>query len=233
MAEVPKRSPDDEVHDVAKALIECVPGIGPIASHLFSMVVAPPLEKRRAKWMNSVAERLKRLEGTIQDFDLKSLKDNEIFITMLMQATQLAIRNHQDEKLEMLRNAVINTALGINIEESEQIALLRLIEELTPLHMHLLKCLDNAQAYAAARGTKFQNWSSGATSHVIEAAIPEFRRRREVYDRLGRDLETRGLIGNSNFHVTMTVHGMFQSRTTAYGKEFLKLIENPLEQLST
>ena len=60
--------------------------------------------------MQSVSLELARL--TQLGTDLDSLKRNEKFIDTVLQATQIALRSHQEEKRTALRNAVMNTAIG-------------------------------------------------------------------------------------------------------------------------
>ena len=117
--EVPEATLEDRLHTLAKAGIASIPVAGAAASELFTIILAPPLEKRRVEWMNDVAERLKELEEH-GELNLEDLQDNETFITTVMQASQAAIRNHQSEKREALRNAVLNAALPQAPEESLQ-----------------------------------------------------------------------------------------------------------------
>jgi len=55
----PKAGKADVAHALAKAVISEVPLIGAPAAELFSLVVTPPLERRRAERLNAIAERLK------------------------------------------------------------------------------------------------------------------------------------------------------------------------------
>jgi hypothetical protein len=113
--------------------------------------LSPPLEKRRNAWMKEVGRTLQELEKN-RGIKLEELQTNEAFVTAVLQATQTALRNHQREKIEALRNAVINSASGINIEEDLQLQFIRYVEELAPSHFALLKFLaDHEQRLASIK----------------------------------------------------------------------------------
>jgi hypothetical protein len=131
---------------LAKAGLSAIPVVGGPAAEIFSTVIAPPLTRRRDEWVESIARSLKDLEGKVAGFKIENLRDNKIFITTVMHATQAAIMNHQVEKLNALRNAVLNSALGINIDENTQHMSLEYIDGLTALHLKVLSFLDEPRA---------------------------------------------------------------------------------------
>jgi hypothetical protein len=98
-------------------------------------------------WREEVGFGLRRLEEN-QSIDLAGLQSNELFITVLIQASQVVVRNHQLEKITALRNAVYNSALGIDIKDDLQLLFIRYIDELTPSHFVLLKffCDESEQS---------------------------------------------------------------------------------------
>jgi hypothetical protein len=102
--EAPKQSKGDVAHSIVKAGLSSVPVIGSAAAELFQNVVQPPLEKRRIQWMDQVGKKLTELEEN--GLKLEELQENEQFISAAMHASQIALRNHQSEKLESLRNAL-------------------------------------------------------------------------------------------------------------------------------
>ena len=139
----PKSDKGDVAHTLAKAAVSAVPYIGGPAAELFNLVIVSPLEKRRQAWMEKVADALRLLESR-QGLNLEELQTNDTFVNVLIQASSIALRNHQKEKIEALKNAVINSALGINMREEFQLPFIRYIDELIPPHLLLLKYLyDN------------------------------------------------------------------------------------------
>jgi hypothetical protein len=109
---VPASGKGDVAQEIVKAAISAAPLVGGPAAEIFGMVIAPPLQRRQAAWMDEVAEGLKQLEGKVEGFKIENLKENEQFVSTVLAATQAAIRTHQQEKREALRNAVLNVAVG-------------------------------------------------------------------------------------------------------------------------
>lgn len=225
----PKENAADTAHALAKAGISAIPGIGGPAAELFSLVIAPPINKRRQEWMESVADALHELEKKTESFKIEDLSKNEAFVTCVMHATTAAIKNHQKEKLEALKNAVLNTALKRAPEDDVQLMFLEFVDTLTPWHLRLLKFFDGPQEWVEKHKIMMPSFSACGIGTIIENAFPELRGRRDFYDQLGKDLHARGLIGSPNFHVTGTFAGIFRRGTTDFGRSFIAFISPPLD----
>jgi hypothetical protein len=213
----PKRSAGDVTHALAKAGVSAVPLVGGSAAELFQLVIQPPLEKRRAEWMERVAEGLKKLEE--RGLDIGSLKDNEEFVSAVMQASQVAMRTHREEKLQALRNAVLNVASGQAPEEALQQMFLNFIDVFTEWHMRLLTLFRAPPSQSGLL--------AGGLDHVVENAYPELRGQREFYDSVWRDLFLRGLVNTESLHGMMSAGGLAQKRTSRHGDMFLAFIAEP------
>ncbi len=222
-----KLSLQDYTHTGVKAGLSTAPIVGGPLAEFFATVIAPPLEKRRDAWLIEIYRRLKILEGTIEGFKIESLATNEIFISVLFQATSVAMRAHQKEKLEALTNAVTNSAFNPSIDENLQLIFLILIDRYIPWHLILLKFLDNPRLYGETLGIKYPQWSMGGTATVLEYTFDDLKGQRNFYDQIVKELFSNGLIDSDTFlHTTMTDQGMFSSRTTEMGKQFLKFIHD-------
>jgi hypothetical protein len=228
--EAPKPTKSDIAHTLAKAGLSAIPMVGGPAAEIFSSVVAPPLARRRDAWMESIAVALKELETKVDGFRIENLRDNEIFITTVMRATQAAMSNHQKEKLDALRNAVINSALGIKIDQDTQQMFLEYVDSLTPSHLKVLSFLDDPRVYGQKNNVKFGNYMGGSVTTILEEAIPELKDKRTFYDQLITDLFNRGLINTdkNGMNSMMTDSGMFSRRTTDTGQLFLKYMTKPV-----
>ena len=90
---------------VARAVVQLIPGVGSSALELIGQAIAPPLERRRSEWMREVAEGLKTVEVKLED-----LGTHEELLDTFLRASAAALRTSQKEKLEALRNAVVNSA---------------------------------------------------------------------------------------------------------------------------
>ena len=224
-----EKSSGDVVHAVVKAGISGIPVIGGPAAEIFSLIIVPPLTKRRDKWIENIAEGLKGLEEKVEGFKIEDLSNNDAFITTVTHATQAAIRNHQQEKLEALRNAVLNAALSSTLEEDLQLMFLEFVDSLTPWHLRVLKFLDNPKGWGQKHGITYPSWSMGGPSAALEHAFADLRGKRQLYDIFVKDLYTRGLLSTDSLHTMMTGEGMLASRTTDIGKQFISFITSPLE----
>jgi hypothetical protein len=65
MPDLPAQSKGDMAHALAKPGLSTIPVVGGPAVELFHLLVQPPLEKRRAEWMQAVGEKLQQLEEKV------------------------------------------------------------------------------------------------------------------------------------------------------------------------
>jgi len=224
---LPKPTAVDYVHTAIKAGLSMIPVAGGPASELFNTLIVPPLAKRRDAWLTSLSEELIGLQEKVDGFTLDSLFDNDVFVTAVMHGTQAALRNHQKEKIDALRNAVLNVATGNSPDEDLQIVFLNFIDTATTWHLRLLKFFQDPATYGRSIGITFPDWSMGGVSTVLAHTFPELRDRKEFYETITTDLNNRGFIsgGSSMLNTTMSESGMFSKRTTAMGDTFLAFIE--------
>lgn len=164
--------------------------------------------------MADVGEKLKELEA--KGFDLESLQANEQFISAVMHASQVALRTHQEAKLQALRNAVLNVAKGQAPEETLQHLFFNFVDSFTEQHLRILKVF---QAPIPP-----PNMSMGGLGSVLEHNIPELRGRQDLYIQLWKDLFSRGLVNSEGMNVTMSGSGLSAKRTTGIGDSFLQFI---------
>lgn len=212
---LPKSSNLDYAHAVTRASLSAIPVIGGPLTELFQSIVQPPLEKRRNEWTEEVTKRLIDLEnqGVLQ---LEDLKDNQEFVSGVTQITQIALRTHIEEKLEALRNALLNIAQGSAPDEVKQQIFLNHIERLTSLHIQLLKVFQDP--------TPPPGMSMGGLMSVVEHSLPHYRNERELVGQAWSDLYSVGLVNTQGLNTTMSEGGLAQKRTNPLGDEFISFI---------
>ena len=135
----------DWAHLATKAALSAIPVVGGPAAELFSAILIPPLARRRDEWLQALADGLRDLQERVRGFRVESLSNNEAFVTAVMHASQTAIRNHQREKRQALRNAVLNVAANRAPKEDVQLMFLNFIDTLTPWHLHVLRFFQLTQ----------------------------------------------------------------------------------------
>ena len=221
----PERTAGDTVHAVVKSIASAVPTAGGPLSVLLETLFAPPVERRKEKWFKQLAEVVSQLEQRVADLTAEKLSQNENFVTVALQATQIALRNHHEEKLSALRGAVLHAGLPNGPDEHLQLMFLQFVDELTPTHLAMLAVFNGPVRWMELHHIQNPGWGMGGVSSVIEHCFPALRGKREVYEQVTRDLQARGLIHQGQFlNVTMTGTGMVESRTTEIGKAFIAYV---------
>ena len=218
--ETPRTQAGDIAHVIAKAGLSSVPVVGSAAAELFTLLVQPPLERRRAAWMTAVGEKLLQLERA--GVSLESLRDNERFVSLVMHASQIAMRTHSSLKLEALRSAISSAATGSEVHETLNHVHLNLVDELTSLHIRILTVLNSPPLPPQDETTTIPE--------ILQAQIPELRGNQMLMHQLNRDLYNRGLL-RTPLHPRdkLSRSDLSHPRTTKFGEGFLKFIEQDAE----
>lgn len=219
-----KEKKKDIVYSVIKAGLGSIPIAGAAASEIMQMIVTPPLEKRREKWMEEIGNRIKDLEDNSQ-LDLNSLQDNQLFLDVVLQTTQQALKTSQQEKLDYYKNAIINTAIGDHPDISEIQIFLNLISDFTIWHVKILKLFDNPTDWFEKNSLTVPNFMTASLSSILEIAFPELKEKTDFYNLIWDDLHRAGLHNTSGLQSMLSRSGLMVSRTSFFGKRFLKFIE--------
>lgn len=227
----PKRKTSDIIHSVVKtSLSVCTVGIG---GELFSWLVTPSLEKRRDKWVESIAQRLEGLEKKVKGFKIENLCENESFISTLMHASQAAIRSHQKQKLEALQNTVLNAAMPNALEEDLQLMFLNFVDSFTLLHLRMLKILNDYKARRPQNrhtGVRIEFVLKSEQSTVLPGhkVCPDLWERKKYYNQALIDLRIRGLAEIRMTDQADFLEKIVYAQPTELGKEFLNFIASPI-----
>lgn len=214
----------EKVGRVVRIIAGAVPVVGGAATEIFNSLFEGPLSKRRTEWMLNVTEVLNDLmeENLVTE---ESLKENEAFISTVAQSCNMALRNHEGEKLEALRNAVKNSALPSCPSDDYRQLFLNFVDVCTVTHIKLLHLFDNPQAWIAAQGRAYpQSWYMGGITQVIEFALPELAGQENLYSQIWKDLYQRGLLNTESLGTTMTANGMVDRRTTPLGSKLINFL---------
>jgi hypothetical protein len=249
--EKPKETAGDAVHTLARAGLSMIPLVGGPAVELLSTVITPPIIRRRDEWIVSIAAGLQTLAEKVDGFKIEDLSQNDVFITTVLHASQVAIRNHQKEKLRALRSAVLHTAMRSTLDDDLQLIFLGYIDTLSPLHLRILRYLDDPQRVARANKITFPDWETdhrayinvpdavvtvdasqnlGSVADALIHVFPELRGKNDIYTQIGKELYDRGLsdIGGINHGVTHPDQ-IFISHSSALGKQFIAFITSPID----
>ncbi len=225
MENPPSRASGDTVHAFAKAIAGSIPSVGGPLSVLLETVFAPPIERRRDKWFKEVAEVISKLEQHAANVTAEKLSQNEVFVTVAMQATQIALRNHQDEKLQALRGAVLSSGLPNAPDEHLQLTFLRFIDEFTALHLVILALCNEPARWKDMHEAKFPYGGGGGVASIVDLCYPSLSGESYIYTQIARDLQARGLLEEGNrVELMMAAGAIVVPKTTQMGKAFLTYV---------
>ena len=220
----PKPTVGDDAHRLAKAAAGMVL---PAGGELLEAVIGPPLAKRMDAWRDLMAKRVQELLDREQ-VTVESLQKDPQFIDAVMYASRAAAYTSSEEKRQALANAICNAGTERAPDADEQLVFLRLIDELTEWHFRILAFFNDPPAWFRHQDREPYNPGfSSSLSDALETAYPELVGRRDLYDQLGVELNARGLLTSSGFHVMMSETGWQSSRTTDRGKSLLAFITRP------
>jgi hypothetical protein len=220
---------------LAKVLAGMVP-LGSSAYELITTIVVPLHEKKKREFLNDLANRLKKLEveGKIV---YRELAESEEFNTIITKAILLAQQNHQEEKLEALRNVVIKSAKYINRDELDYSLVdyfLSIIDKISPLHISILKMCENSDLIKDFRTSI--HYPRNFDNQIVEAVTPKnvffnfdskLEENESIIALCWNDLTTSQLVVPYRFdEAILPTTEYITSLITDFGKQFLEIIEN-------
>jgi hypothetical protein len=215
------------LYEGAKSVVESLPG-GPIAVFLFNQVVGDPSRERLERWIMDLAEQLERNK----DVDVDKLGKDPLFQTVLRRAAWAAINDHQKVKLDALRNAVLNSANSIDLNENRQLMFLKLIDRMTELHLRVLIFLSDPKKPLREMGVDDTKGTKGGSlrGYLLKYfSIPET----DPHDLkvVLRDLQASWLVPEDVYGEN-TERKLYSSHVTPVGNQLVKFITNPLPEAS-
>ena len=215
----------DYAHSATKGVLGMIPFAGSLVTEIFSIVIAPPLEKRRREWMENIVEKLKQLEEK-GEINLNSLSENEEFIDVVLQATSIAIKTSEKRKIESLRNAVVNSTKVDSEETIKRHIFLNQLDRFTTWHIVILEFADNPRRWFEKNNVTPPSLMAGSLFTLVKTAFPYLESRGELVDIIWEDLRVAGFHSSGSIKSTMTEAGLYAERTSQLGREFLTFISS-------
>ncbi|EMN7322120.1 hypothetical protein WB896_004518 [Vibrio vulnificus] len=220
-------STQEKNHRIIRSALSTIPILGGVAIEAFSALIEPPISKRRELWMIQVTDAVNNLI-TSNILKLDDLQKNEIFFTTLIHASQIAVANHQEEKIKFLKSALINTAINPILDDSLHQYLIGLIDYLTVYHVKVLKLFHAPCKVAGEHGKEINHLATDSCytrSTILLIVYPELRGSDYFSNQIWHDLINKGLLRpdrplNKNQQGESILFGC----TTPLGEMFLSLI---------
>lgn len=174
----------DKNYNTLKAVVNSVPSVGTLIGGFFDSYIVAPSTKKMRKFLEDLVEKLKELESKIESVNF----ENPVFHTTFIQACQIAARTHKEQKLEALRNIVLNSCIPRSIEDDVLAIFLYWIDGFTELHISTLKYLHYLETY---------------TPEDLDTYFPMLEQNRAIYNQILKDLADRGLISLREDYITV------------------------------
>ncbi len=131
--------PKEDIWDVSYKLTKAALSVAPPFAEFYQVVIKPPFQKRMLNWMEIIAEECKKNETIRDDFKPENLINNDIFQSAFAQCSRIAVQTHQKQKIEALKNALLNTVIMIDLEENSKFLFVNYIDSMTSLHLSILE----------------------------------------------------------------------------------------------
>src|SRR5690606_9738786 len=201
-----KSSFGEHILNIIKGILASAPFTGGISS-LMTDYIPNTKQKRIEEFAKQVAEDLLKVKDKIENEVI--LNDN--FAFMFESSFRKASENYQKVKLNAFRGIIINSAIRKDITNDEKEYFLNLTNNLTVLHLLILKFMATPEKYLEEMNIP-QNRISGGFASFFPVAIPNVSL--DVIKIAFSELHSYGLIN--------TDKGIFGTMTAGQGLELLK-----------
>ncbi len=173
----------DKNYNASKALASSIPAIGSLVEGFIDSYIGPPATKRMRKFLEALVEELNQVKSKIESVDFES----PVFLTTFLHASQIDARTHQEQKLEALKNVVLNSSIPRALEDDILAMFLNWIDYFPELHISTLKHLHYLDRYAPEQ---------------LNTYFPMLEKYRGAYNQVLKDLADRGLINLREKYIT-------------------------------
>ena len=211
----------EHILNALKAGLSTAPFMGGIAS-LIEDYIPTSKKKRLEEFATRVAEDLTALQTQVQDGALR----NDNFAHVFEACFRGAAENYQEEKLDSFRGILVNSAIGLQVEESEKDYYMTLVNSLSVLHLQILQFMANPMGYLEANGI------SPSSTIFSPVAIPNVSI--EAIKSAFGDLYQSGMINtDKSMFGTMTsgqgvdLLGRDGGRVSPFGRRFIQFCTSP------
>ncbi|MFN0148233.1 MAG: hypothetical protein ACKVT1_17165 [Dehalococcoidia bacterium] len=171
--------------------------------------------------MESVSARLSAVEANGTGLPLAALGASPAFVTLLVTATQAALRTHHEEKLNALRNILVNSASRPDIDSDIRERCIALVDQLAPSQLRMLRSYRD-------RLSPYGDMVRPHTFDPVENRTVDKGNLAEL-QQLWKDLERFGLVERDpppTSNTGVTRNGGYVGRVTLLGKRLLAYVSD-------
>jgi hypothetical protein len=216
------------VERAVEAGLGSVPVIGNALTVVFVTALGWRLEERREKWFTELAGAVEELRGQMDGLSLESLTGSDLFTDAVVTATRTVEHTHQAEKIEALRNAVLNSVGPDAPDADTQAIILNLIDRFTPSHLRLVTLWDDPAAWFESHGLPLpQAGMITSRTVTVEAGLPEMKGRKDFYLLVADELRSAGML-TAGLTGNVQPPSLMSRLTTDFGRQFVRFISSPV-----
>jgi hypothetical protein len=135
MEPYPEPGPADGNHALIKYFLSLP--FGGVLGAIYDTVVPSPISKRRDAWMRMVGSAVNTLIQRDSRKTSETLIEDPEFVSFIYETSEIAIKNHQAEKLMALQNAIINFYSEPIYDK--KVSLISIIDSITSTHLLILQ----------------------------------------------------------------------------------------------
>lgn len=208
----------DRARTVGDATVAAVPVVGGPALVLIEGVLRPSYQKRLDAWMERLGEVVKELQQRVGGLDEANLAQNDVFVTAVTQATQIALGTGLNAKLDMLKAALLSVATGSMSDDFLATRYLRFVEELAPRHVTLLSYATDPPAWHPT----WRSTDAATPRSLIDSAGLSLEP--GLVDLLLADLAARSLVTLDDLGTVARGQMALRPFSTELGAEFVSFI---------
>jgi len=205
-----------------EAGLQFVPGIGGALAVTFVTAVTWRLNQKREEWLRALAEGVEDLRQQLGDIDLDALVSDGRFTDAVVSAARTVEHTHQTDKLDALRNAVLNSVGPDAPDADTQSIFMNMVDRFTPSHLRMLALWDDPPAWFSSHSLPYPT-SSGNRARTVEAALPEMQGQGQLITLIAGELKTAQLL-TADMAGIVSDQGMMQRLTTDFGRQLLRFI---------
>jgi hypothetical protein len=215
------------VERTVEAALGAVPVFGNALAVTFVTAIGWRLEERREKWFTELAEGVEELRQRVDGLSLDDLADNDLFVDAVVTASRTVEHTHQAEKIEALRNAVLNSAAPGAPDADTQAIILALVDRFTPSHLRLVTLWDDPPAWFSSHGIpQPQGGFASSRTVTVEAGLPEMQGRKDFYMLVASELGSAGML-TASLSGMVSASALMDRLTTDFGRQFVRFISPP------
>ena len=214
---------DEKLHRIGRAAIGSIPVVGSPLLEIFNSLLEAPLNKRRTETMLAIGAALNELieQGIVTE---AGLQENEAFVSTVAEVCNISLRNHQTEKLEALRNAVVNSALPTCPSDDYRQIFLNFVDVCTVSHIRLLKLFEDPDHWFTENKRSKPYQTTVSLSQIIASAMPELIENHEILDSIWSDLYQKGLVEVKQLEMILSADSCLSKQTTKFGSKLVAFL---------